>query len=144
MLCDISHLVRDKDAFTLSEIGGFTDPILFWVFFHRNHKLFSLLRQDECARPEVEVILSMKVLHSVDAMCQEVLTRELDASREVIDLLKLCHALVEVILERLCSPHDQPVVFYWPNLVGQDLILLRKHVLAEAVVFKHVLDKLDL
>ena len=118
MLCDISHLVCDKDAFTLSEIGRFTDPILLWVFFHRDHKLFSLLRQDECARPEVEVIFSMKVLHSVDAMCQEVLTRELDASREVIDLLELGHSLIEVIFERLCSPHNQPIVFHRPNLVG--------------------------
>ena len=89
MLCDISHLVRDKDAFTLSEVGRFTDPILLWVFFHRNHKLFGLFRQDECAWPKVEVIFSMKVLHSVDSVCQEVFTRELYASRKVIDLLEL-------------------------------------------------------
>ena len=144
MFRDISHLVRDKDAFSLGEIGRFADPILLWVIFHSDHKLLSFLRQDECAWPEVKVILSMEILHSVNAMCQEVFTSELDASREVIDLLELGHSLVEVILERLGGPHDQPVILHWPHLVGQDLILLCLQVLAEAVILKHVLDELDL
>ena len=52
----------------------------------------------------------MLVLHSMDTIREEIFSRELNASRKVIDFLVLTHALKEGILERGCCPHHKPIV----------------------------------
>ena len=44
-------------------------------------------------------MLTVCVLHPMDPICQEVLSGQLYASREVIDLLVFAQALEEAILE---------------------------------------------
>ena len=44
-------------------------------------------------------MFTVRILHPMDTICQEVLSSQLYASREVIDLLVFAQALEEAILE---------------------------------------------
>ena len=54
---------------------------------------FSLLRQHKGSWPEVEMVLTVHVLHPMDPISQEILAGELNRAREMIDFLVLVHRL---------------------------------------------------
>jgi len=68
--------------------------------------------------PEIEVMAAVEILHPVNAMSEEVLPRQLNTLREMIDFLILRHVLEETIFHRLGCPKEEPVVLRRFHLVG--------------------------
>ena len=89
-------------------------------------------------------MLAVGVLHPMNSVCQKVFAGELDAAWEMINFLIFTHCLKETILERRGGPHDEPIIANWLCLVWQKLVLVYLLILTETVVFKRVLDKLNL
>ena len=86
----------------------------------------------------------MRVLHPMYSISQKVFSCELDTTREMINFLILAHCLKETILKRRGGPHYEPIITDGLGLVWQKLVLVYLLILAETVVFKRILNKLNL
>ena len=62
----------------------------------------------------------------------------------MVNFLVLAHALVERILQRLCRPHDKPIVSDVSHLIRQHLVLDATLLLAKSIIFERILHELDL
>lgn len=90
-------------------------------------ELTKLIRQDVGVRHEVEVLLSVALLHANHVEAEPILARDLMTLREVVDLLVLVESLVEVALAAAGAPKNIPLV----ALSGR-----------KTVVFEHRSDEL--
>ena len=96
---DIPDLVSDEDSFALRLVRGFTNPVLCRIVFHCFEQLVRLFGQYKCSGPEVKLVFSMDVLHTMNPIREEVLSRQLNATWEVIHFLVLAQPLEEAILQ---------------------------------------------
>jgi hypothetical protein len=67
-------------------------------------KVTKLLGQDVCIRDKVEILLPMALLHADHILAQFVFARDFIAGWEVIDLLILIQALIQVALTPTVTP----------------------------------------
>ena len=89
-------------------------------------------------------MLTMCILHSMNPICQEIFSCQLYTPREVVDLLILSHIRVKATFQRLCGPHQNPLITHRFGLVWQQLMLIDLLVFAEPIVFKCILYELYL
>lgn len=100
---NVIDVIDDIDAFTLSRVSWFYNPnVLFAVvlfeFLVVLVELSKLIRQDVCVRDEIKVLFPVAFLHAYHVEAESILSSNLMALREVIDLLILVEALVQVAL----------------------------------------------
>ena len=110
-------MASDQDALALGHVCGFTYPVLARVFVHCILQQFGLSGQYESARPEIEMMLAVLVLHAMDPVGEEILARQLDAARKMIDFLEFAHPLIKDVFQGLSCPHYNPVFFGGARLI---------------------------
>jgi hypothetical protein len=109
---DIIHYVN---PFALTRIRWFDYPHIFLrvmllQFLIMRIKIAELIRQYVCIRYKIKWRLSEFLLHPHHIVAETVLPGDLIGLREVVDLLELVQALVEVALARGGAPEDVPLV----------------------------------
>jgi len=129
---NISRIVDDVDSAALRGTSGLDDPVVesqgpvarlelsvahdylvldcFLLRIETFAELRPLLWQDKRLRQEVKVLLRKFLLHFDYVDCEAILSCELHTRREVVDLLIMVKAFVEVAFTLGVGPEHVPVV----------------------------------
>lgn len=111
----IVDVIDEADASTLGSVSRLDDPNIFLAVMLLQLLVMlvefsKFIRKNVSVRNEIEMLLPEPFLHSDDIETESVFTRDLMTLREMINLLVLVEALVEIAFATRGAPKNVPFV----------------------------------